>query len=159
MENKQNENLWIVLGVVLVVVAGLMFWVINKPESVVVSSQNDNNVESVTDSTEDVTDGSINTTIPGAAISYANALVKYKDARLQLDKKCQASPDKMTFKNGQNIMIDNRAPVSRTVKVGTTFSIKGYGFKIVKLSSLSLPATWYVDCDSSQNVSTILIQK
>jgi len=56
-------------------------------------------------------------------------------------------------------MIDNRAPVARTVKVGSTFPIKAYGFKIVNLSSATLPATWYVDCDSSQNVATILIQK
>src|SRR3989344_2897426 len=60
---------------------------------------------------EDTTTGSVNAVNPAASISYANALVKYKDARIQLDNTCQASPDRMTFKNNTNIMIDNRAPV------------------------------------------------
>jgi hypothetical protein len=55
-------------------------------------------------------------------------------------------------------MIDNRSEVARTVKVGSSFGIKAWGFEIVKLSSATLPATWYVDCDKSQNVATILIQ-
>jgi len=94
-----------------------------------------------------------------AQLSYAQALVKFKDARLQLNDSCQASPNNMTFKNNSLLMIDNRAAVARTVKVGSTFSVKGYGFEIVKLTSATLPATWYVDCGTSQNVATIYIQK
>ena len=102
---------------------------------------------------------STNTTNTATPISYANALVKYKDARIQLDAGCQATPNVVTYKNNTNIMIDNRAAATRTVKVGSVFSVKGYGFKIVRLTSATLPATWYVDCDKFQNVATILIQK
>jgi hypothetical protein len=111
-------------------------------------------------STEDTSgeDTSYGATKP-VSLSYKDALIKYKDARLQLDKVCQASPDKMTFKNNSYLMVDNRSAVSRTIKVGSTFGLKAYGFKIIKLSSSKLPATWYVDCDKSQNVSTITIQK
>jgi len=91
--------------------------------------------------------------------TYAEALVKYKDTRIQLDQNCQATPNVMTFKNNTTIMIDNRSSMARTVKVDSIYSIKGYDFKIVKLSSATLPFTWYVDCDKSQNVATILIQK
>lgn len=108
---------------------------------------------------EDTSSGSIDANNPAAPLSYQQALVKYSGARIQLDKNCQASPDKMTFKNNTNVMIDNRAPVIRTVKVGSTFSVRAYGFKIVRLYSTTLPATWYVNCDSSRNVSTILIQR
>lgn len=157
MEDMKNKNLWIGLVVVLFLVAGFFFWSMNKASAPVV--ENTAPVAEVTP-TEDTTPVGTSTSKPAAAsISYANALLKYKNARLQLDPTCQASPDKMTFKNGASLMIDNRAPVTRTVKVGTTFSIKAYSFKIIKLSSSTLPATWYVDCDKSQNVSTILIQK
>ena len=108
---------------------------------------------------EDVSQGSVNAGAPVGALAYADALLKYQNARFQLNNDCQAIPNKGTFKNGANIMIDNRASVARTVKVGSTFPIKAYGFKIVKLESASLPATWYVDCDSSKNIATILIQE
>jgi len=137
--------------VVVIALVGFGLWSFKSSPAPVV----DNSETAV----EDTTTGSVNATSPAASISYQSALVKYKDARIQLDNTCQASPDRMTFKNNTNIMIDNRAPVTRTVKVGSTFTIKAYGFKIVNISSASLPATWYVDCDTSQNVSTILIQK
>ena len=138
----------------MVLIVVVVFWFVGKSSVPVVVDDN-----AIVDSTEDTSEGSVNVGAPAASISYANALVKYKDARIQLEKTCQASPDKGTFKNGTNIMIDNRAPVARTVKVGSVFPIKAYGFKIVNLSSSNLPATWYVDCDKSQNVATILIQK
>ncbi len=152
MENKQSMNVWISVGVVLVVIA-LVWYASSRPKAV-----NQDNVE-VVEPTEDVSEGSVNATVPAAAISYANALVKYKDARIQLGTNCQASPNNVTYKDNTSIMIDNRSAVARTVKVGSTFPIKAWGFKIVKLSSSTLPATWYVDCDKSQNVATILIQK
>lgn len=153
MEGTQNKNVWIGVGVVLVVVLGFWYWSMNKSSVPVVEES------TVVDSVEDTTAGSVNTGSTAASISYTNALVKYKDARLQLDKNCQASPDQMTFKNGASVMVDNRAAVDRVVKLGSVFTIKAYGFKIVKLSSSTLPAKWYVDCDKSQNVSTITIQK
>jgi len=157
MENK-NKNLWIWVGVIAVVIIGILFWSMSQTSNAPAVTDNTVNDQEVIP-TEDVTEGSINVGVPAASISYQNALVKYKDARLQLDKTCQASPDKMTFKDGAYMMVDNRAAVARTVKAGSTFSIKAYGFKIIKLSSATLPATWLVDCGSSQNVATITIQK
>lgn len=150
---EKNTKMIAELVIVLVLV-GFGLWTLKNSSAPVATDNNQGSVP-----TEDVSAGSVNANVPTATISYANALLKYKDARIQLDTNCQASPNNVTYKNGANIMIDNRAPVARTVKVGSTFSIKAYGFKIVKLSSATLPATWYVDCDGSQNVATILIQK
>lgn len=94
-----------------------------------------------------------------APLSYTEALQKYKTNRLELNQDCRANPINSTYKNNTSIMVDNRSNKTRTVKVGSVFSIEPYGFKIVKLSSGNLPDTWYVDCDGSQNVSTVLIQK
>lgn len=165
MENNQNKNLWIWVVVVLVIIVA--FWFMIQSSTTVVTDNTVNNPAVNTEDTaleanigmEDISAGSVNAGATAVSISYANALIKYKDTRLQLDKTCQASPNNVTYKNGTNIMIDNRAPVARTVKVGSTFSIKAWGFKIVKISSPTLPATWLVDCGTSQNVATILIQK
>jgi hypothetical protein len=156
MENK-NKNMWVWGGVV--VLAIIIIWAVMARNSSAPTTSTGTDAtqgttdESKIDSTEDVG------TSTAAPLSYKQALVTYANARLQLDKTCQASPSNMTFKNGSKIMIDNRSAVARTVKVGSTFSIKAWGFKIVDLSSSTLPATWLVDCGVSQNVATITIQK
>ena len=153
---SKDKKIFIELGVVLILVI-FGFLLLTKNSAPVVTDNTANNQQVIP--TEDLSVGSINVGAPAASIAYADALIKYKDARLQLDVNCQASPDKMTFKNNALMMVDNRAPVARTVHLGAVFPIKAYGFKIVKLSSTTLPVTWKVDCDSSQNVSTILIEK
>ena len=162
MENNinPNKNLWIGGGVALVVVVGFIFWSMNSSAPTTSPATVDNQVTPApSSSTEDTSTGSVNVGAPAASISYQNALIKYKNARLQLDTICQANPNRMAFKNNALLMIDNRSPVDRVVKVGYTFNIRAYGFKIVKLSSATLPATWLVDCDKSQNVATLVIQK
>lgn len=97
---------------------------------------------------------------PAVSISYNDALRKYADRRIQLDKECQAYPNTVTYKDNTGIMIDNRSPKTRTVKVGETYTIKPYGFKIVTLPDVYLKSkTILVDCDKSQNVATILVQE
>src|ERR1035437_1546400 len=156
MENK-NKNLWIWIVVIVIVLIGVVMWATNSSAPAPVAQNNEVVVPVVP--TEDTTVGSVNVGAPAASLSYEPALIKYKDARLQLDAVCQASPDKMTFKNNALLMVHNRAPTARNVRIGSIFPIKAYGFKIVKLTSTTLPVTWKVDCDASQNVATILIQK
>ncbi len=164
MDNNKNKNLWIGLGVVAIVIIAILAWSFNKHDD---ATEGDNgNTPVVTDTNtpevtpaEDTSAGSVNAGSGAATLSYANALIKYKNARLQIDPVCQASPDKMTFKNGASLMVDNRSSKDRVVKVGSVYNIKAWGFKIVKLSSSTLPTTWLVDCDSSQNVATVTIQK
>ena len=157
MENK-NKNLWVVVLVVGVAVI-LVIWAFSSSTSVPVV-QNNTVVPPVV-STEDTSTGSVDVGVSAASLSYNAALVKYANARIQLDDKCQADAQsqKMTFKNNALVMIDNRAPVNRTIHLGTVFPIKAYGFKIVKLYSAKLPVTWLLDCDASQNVATVTIQK
>ena len=148
---EKNKNMWIGIGVVVIIIVIYLAM----SSSSVAPAVTDNQIIP----TEDTSAGSVNVGAPVASISYAQALVKYKDARIQLDENCQASPNSVTYKNGTNIMIDNRSSVIRTIKVGSDFNVKAWGFKIVKLSSKTLPITWLVDCGASQNVATILIQK
>ncbi len=151
---EKGESPVVVLVIVLILVI-FAFWSMKKNPVLAPSSDTNKIISPI----EDISNSSVNTVNPTTSISYAQALVKYKNARLQLNNICQASPDKMTFKNNTNIMIDNRASVTRAIKLGSVFSVKAYSFKIVNISSSTLPATWYVNCDKSQNVATILIQK
>lgn len=149
------------MGVVAVVVLALVIWMASRSanDEAPLADGEGTDISDMT-STEDTTAGSVNTSAPqSATLSYQQALVKYADARIQIDSTCQVSPNNVTYKNGTNIMLDNRSAVTRTIKLGSTYTIKPYGFKIVRLSSSTLPSTLLMDCDSSQNVATVLIQK
>ncbi len=148
MSTSSKENPVIILVIVLALVV-LGLWIKDNASPVPIT-ENIMTVPPV-----DITPEYIGTN----PMSYAQALAKYKDARIQLDEKCQANPSYATYKNGTSVMIDNRSTSARTVKVGATYIIKAYGFKIVNLSSSILPVRWLVDCGKSQNVATIFIQK
>lgn len=101
---------------------------------------------------------------PGTAMpqSYADAVKKYEGKRIQFDMYCQAIPTSLVFKNGVTVMLDNRSGDARTVKIGgVSYSLAGYGWKLVTLSvaSSKLPATLAIDCGSARNVSKVLLQK
>jgi hypothetical protein len=155
----QNKNLWIAIIIISVIAVGIVAWSINKNLALAPGEDTNANKDTALEANLGMNNGKTSTAPSLNNISYADALVKYKDARIQLGKMCQAIPNNVTFKNNTSIMIDNRTPVDHTIKLGTTFSIKAWGFKIIKLSSPTLPATWMMNCDEARNVSTILIQK
>jgi hypothetical protein len=159
MDNqKDSKNLWIVSGTIILILIVLLVLKIRGSRNET-ADNNANNPDAL-EVTEDVTTGSVNTKPPVAPMSYQAALAKYADRRIQLNDACQATPANMTFKNDTDIMIDNRSALGRTLKVGGAMTVKGYGFKIVKVKTGdTLPVTWLIDCDTSQNVATILIQK
>ncbi len=160
MENKKNMALyyWIV-GVVAVVIV-IVFWSMNR-SVVPVANVDQNNAENTVLEPQSTLDTSGTTNGTGAvSISYADALIKYADRRIQFDKICQAYPNTVTYKDNTGIMIDNRSAQARTIKVGTNYSVKAYGFRIVVLPDTYLKSkTLLVDCDKSQNVATILVQE
>lgn len=152
MQNNKTV-LWVVI--VLVILVGAFFLV--KKTKTAPSMETDTTVD-MNNSTEDTTEGSVNTSA-AKTLSYNEALAAYPTNRIQLDKVCQAHPNNVTYKNGTSIMIDNRSPQPAKVKLGSTFTIRPYSFKIIKLSSATLPSTLLLDCGTSQNVATVLIQK
>lgn len=156
---EKNNNMWIWVGVVVIV--GVIIFLIFKNKNIVSPNVDQSNNSGTVNEPESVLDTTGQTTgaVP-VSISYANALIQYADRRIQLDTVCQAHPNMVTYKDNTGIMIDNRSPNTRTVKIGTTFTMKPYSFKIVVLPDIYLQAkTILVDCDSSQNVATILVQE
>ncbi len=155
MQNPTSKIvLWIVL--VIIVASGAFFLFKAKTKA---PTTDDVIIEPI----EDTSDGSQNSTgstnAPKTTMTYAQALATYADKRIQLDTTCQAHPNNVTYKNGTSIMIDNRSPQAVSVHIGATYAVKAYGFKIIKLTSATLPSTLLIDCGVSQNVATILLQK
>ena len=154
----QSENsLAVFYGIGAVVVILLIIFFSTRGTELVVKDESGNPLDIPT---EDISAGSVNNVVKKVpSISYADALVKYKDARIQIDALCQAFPNNVTYKNGTSIMIDNRSAINHTLKIGSTYTVDAYKFKIIKLTSNNLPETLLVDCDQYQNVATILVQK
>lgn len=147
-------KMWTWVGVGVVIVA--LLWLVMSMQQPAQTNNTDTTNEP--DSVQDTSDQDIG--VAATPISYANALIKYADRRIQLDPLCQAHPNNVTYKDNTGIMIDNRSSKTRTVKVGTTFTIKPWGFKIVVLPDVYLKSkTLLVDCDGSQNVATVLVQE
>ncbi len=156
---KNKNTILVIVGLVVIALIVLMV-VKNKQKTNTAVPVVPDSVEQVDDTTTQPTTNKRSTVkTPAASISYQQALVKYKDHRIQLGQDCQATPTNVTYKNGTSIMIDNRSSVARTVKVGSSYTINAWSFKVINLTSSTLPATWLVDCGAQQNVATILIQK
>ena len=91
--------------------------------------------------------------------SYTDLVKQYSDRRIQFDEKCQTTPAITTFKNNTSILLDNRSSWSRAVSVGgVKYQLSGYGYKVVTLSSSSLPKELSLDCENLYNVGKILLQ-
>jgi hypothetical protein len=159
METNNNKIIWIVVG--LLVLGAVIFIVWNSS----VKYSDKSSVGStagyeVPNEPESVLDTSGSTPSQAVSLSYTQALVQYKDHRIQFDKTCSAFPNTVTYKDNTGLMLDNRSPNPVTVKVGTTYTIKGYGFRIITLQDVQLTAkVVLVDCGAKQNVATILIQE
>ncbi|MEO8065493.1 MAG: hypothetical protein ABI643_01395 [Candidatus Doudnabacteria bacterium] len=152
--SDKNKYLWIVGGLVVVALA---IWLIASNSNNTSGPSNTYTPQTPTTQTPPTTTPS---TAPGAAsAAYTAALTKYAATRIQIQNNCQVVPNRSVYKTGTAIMLDNRTNVTRTVKLDSTFVIPAFGFKITTLSGGTLPRTILVDCDKSQNVATITLEK
>ena len=93
-------------------------------------------------------------------LAYSEVVKQYVGRHIQFDVNCQAIPTQTTFKNGTAVVFDNRSGDARTIKIGdVSYVFPGYGYKILTLSSSTLPKTLSLNCGSAVNVGSILLQK
>lgn len=158
---KQNQKM-LVYGVVALVVLGAVAWLASKPATAPWSSPSPTPTPSVSAKVSPGTSYKTPTPAPvvGMPKSYGDALALYQDKRFQFDMYCQANPRSIAISAGSSVMIDNRSGDTRTFAVGGVyFTLPGYGWKIVTPTAKTLPANVYIDCGSSRNVGTIVLQK
>lgn len=96
--------------------------------------------------------------LPGK--SYQEVVETYKDRRVQFDDTCKATPNFATFKNGPEIMFDNRSAVEKVIKLDKAgYKIGPYGFVILSITSQTVPHAISVDCNQLFNTAIINLQK
>lgn len=169
--NIRKVSIGIICVLVVAVVALLLYRNYRAPQ---VSDSSDSTTAAVTTLTSDAASveavqnpGAAAVSAPAtgqkaapAKLSYTEAVKKYTDRRIQFDANCQAVPNNVAYKNGTEIMFDNRAGISRKILFNTkSYTIPAYGFIIVAASSQTLPGITYIDCGDRQNVGKVLIQK
>ncbi len=92
--------------------------------------------------------------------TYDQLVKDFSGRRIQFDITCQAIPNNVTYKNGTQVMFDNRSGDARWISVGgAEYYLSGYGYKVLTLSSKTLPKNLYLNCGSAVNVGQILLQR
>ena len=110
---KKNLKIWIAVAIVVIIVIGFFVFTNKKPGSPVATATPTASPTPEPSSLQDINSKDIG--VGSVSISYADALIKYADRRIQLDKNCQATPNNVTYKDNTGIMIDNRSAQARIV--------------------------------------------
>src|SRR5271168_2831318 len=162
--DKKTKTVWIIVGILVVILIGVWIWTASRSQS----QNNSTSLHTATTTTatsSDQIDGTeVGSTQGVSAISYANALKLYVNKRIQFSSPsgiaalCQADPNMVTFRSGTSFMLDNR--MDRTASIhfssGIIYTLPPYSFEIVTLNAIQ---TYQVDCGTSQNVVTVMIEK
>jgi len=146
MQNKYVK--WIALIVVLIVV--LLVISLVKKSSYNTTSYNAPQTSTTTPSA------------PSGSVAYQQAVVAYKDHRIQFDAACSATPSNMVLKSGTKVMLDNRANVATKIVIdGVTYNIGAYDYKIVTLPTITSTSnkSLLLNCGAKVHVATITLQK
>ena len=153
-----NKNKWLLLVVVVLVVA-LGYWLMGKNGGLPLG---DSAYPTSSPSSSPVAKAPAKKAaapVPTLSKPYGDLVKEYEGRRIQFDSRCQVVPNSATYKNGSSVMLDNRSSNPITVKVGTTsYSLMGYGYQVINLSSTSLPKELTVSCGSAGDVGKILLQ-
>ena len=153
MQKMSKQTMWWVLGALVVIVIVI---------AVVMMKKKNQDNASVSQNQETVTPAAESETSTGTTpnLSYTQALAKYGTNRIQIKADCQTVPNNVTYKSGTQVMFDNRSATSHTITFkGVKYVIAGYGYRVFTMTASTYPTTVLVDCDGSQNVATILIQR
>lgn len=164
MKKLTKKYLWILAAVVVVGGAYFMKW--NGTDQNLAGENVSPNSGLVAGPVKGSVAGSVvkpvvkkSTAIPTPSGNYTALVKEYEGRRIQFDERCQITPQSPTYKNGTSIMLDNRSASVRTVMVGATkYDLVAYGYRVVTLSSSSLPKELAVSCGSSGNVGKVLLQ-
>ena len=153
------KTFWIV--VVIVVALGAVWWFnSSKSTNMYGSPQTSSSPTPTTSGTSSGYKKSTATPVPViSGKTYTQLVAEFGNNRIQFGQNCQAQPASLALKNGTTIMLDNRSNQTHTITVnGTKYTIMGYGYQIVTVSSPTLPKAIGLGCDSSVNVGTIQLQ-
>lgn len=94
------------------------------------------------------------------ALTYGEMVNKYAGYRIQFTENCQVVPNNVTYKNGTEVMFDNRASKKLAIALADEiYYFEPYSYKILPLYAKKLPFTIRIDCGTGKNNGTILLQQ
>lgn len=106
-----------------------------------------------------------NSPVKKSPLSYSEAVNIYDGRRVQFSVNsssnyCLVTPTTATFTNKTSIMLDNRSDKDITISLDRRpYRIKAYDFTIITLkTSVKLPHTVNIDCETGKNNATIILQ-
>jgi hypothetical protein len=145
-------------GVIIVaVVAGAVWWL--RGSNTDLSSLYPSFSASPMATVKATTPKSSKSPLPTSTLTYSQLVAQYGANRIQFDTNCQAQPNLVVFKNGTSILLDNRANQTRTIGLnGVQYSFVPYGYRVITLSSSSVPQKWTLSCNNLVNVGTIQLE-
>ena len=92
-------------------------------------------------------------------LSYSQLVAQYGSNRIQFNQDCQASPSSMVLKTGTGILLDNRSNKTQVISLnGASYTLVPYGYRVVTVSSATLPKAIGVTCNGQVNTSSINLQ-
>ena len=150
-----KKYVWVVVVAAIIVVA---YTVVNQMQQSNLPSGT-MSPSSIVSATPGMKKGSVKQNPVVSAKNYSDLVKEYEGRRIQFDKNCQMTPSYVTYKNGTSIMLDNRSTDTKDITIGSNkYSLIGYGYRIVTLSSAKIPSEVSFNCGSAVNVGKALLQ-
>lgn len=167
-QTKSKTGMYVAVGIVIVlaIIIGLVMSNKNK-EAMEDGTQTPGDTTIVPNDTKNpvvppVTNPGIDPEKEGVSVgsgagTYANLMLKYKDRMVQFNTECAVVSNKVGFKQGTDILLDNRDNTPVKIVIGSrTFNLPGYGYKVIDLPSVG---SFQLDCNKRLNVVTVTVQK
>jgi ABC-type transporter MlaC component len=154
---NMSKNVKLLIGAIVILVA--IFLLVKKPSKPepVVTEENKEVVSETKSENQTPSKTTTNTNTNKERLSYSEALLKYKNSRIQFDQACQAIPANQTFKVGTKVMFDNRSPKATTIAIDSNvYLVEAYGYEIV---TMNREGSFTANCNNQRNVLTLLIQR
>ena len=164
IQTKSNSGTYITIGIVVVVLIVVGLLLSNKKSDtgdIVPTPVDTTNPDTATPATTPTTTTGIDPEREGISKSnagiYANLMLKYKGKMVQFNKECAVITNKVTFKQGTDILLDNRDDTAAKIVIGSrTFNLPAYGYKVIDLPTIG---SYQLDCNKRLNVVTVSVQK
>lgn len=161
---KSNGGTYLVIGIVVVVLIVIGLLLSNKKSDIddMVLAPVDTTVPDTTTPVLPPKSTGIDperegTSVGSGAGTYANLMLKYKGKMVQFNKECAVVTNKVTFKQGTDILLDNRDNTAAKIVIGSrTFNLPAYGYKVIDLPTIG---SYQLDCNKRLNVVTVSVQK
>jgi hypothetical protein len=164
IKTKSNSGTYITIGIVVVVLIVVGLLLSNKKSStddMVTPTPVDTTTPDTTTPAPTPKPTGIDPEREGISTSnagiYANLMLKYKGRMVQFNKECAVITNKVTFKQGTDILLDNRDDAAVKIVIGSrTFNLPAYGYKVIDLPTIG---SYQLDCNKRFNVVTVTVQK